>query len=185
MVYTTYKKQRILHYYLKGHRAPTIRKRLLYEGLFCSRRGVYSFLRNFEETGMISRKPGSGCPSKVTREVKEFVEQQMQRDDETTAYQLHQLLNEAGHQISISTILRCRKTLGWTFQGSAYCQTIREANKQKCLDFARKHLDDDFDNVIWSDECTVQMDSHRRFCCRKMNQAPKLKPRFVKSLLVI
>ena len=36
-----------------------------------------------------------------------------------------------------STILRCRKQ---PFRGSAYCQFIREANKAKRLEFARRHL---------------------------------------------
>lgn len=38
-------------------------------------------------------------------------------------------------------------------------------------------MNDSFDNVIWTDECTVQMESHRRFCCRKVGCAPKPKPR--------
>ena len=35
-----------------------------------------------------------------------------------------------------------------------------------------------FDNVIWSDECTVQMESHRQFACRKQREAPRPKPRY-------
>ena len=35
-----------------------------------------------------------------------------------------------------------------------------------------------FDDVIWSDECTVQMETHRRFCCRKKGEPPKPKPRY-------
>jgi len=50
---------------------------------------------------------------------------------------------------------------------------IRDANKQKRLDFARKYRDDTFD-VIWTDECTVQMEGHRRFCCHKRGEAPSL-----------
>ena len=45
--------------------------------------GIYSFLRRYEETGYIQRKPGSGRPSKVTAEVKVTVEAKMQEDDET------------------------------------------------------------------------------------------------------
>ena len=141
--------------------------------------GIAKFLKHYEETGSIGRRPGSGRPSKATEEIKQFVNEQMRLDDETTAYQLHQMLIQRGHAISLRTILRCRTTLGWTFRGSAYCQLIREANKEKRLAFARQYLDDDFKNVIWTDECTVQMESHRRFCCRKRGDAPRPKPRFV------
>jgi len=38
------------------------------------------------------------------------------------------------YSLSLSMILRCRKTLGWTWRGSACCQMIREENKAKCLE---------------------------------------------------
>ena len=38
-------------------------------------------------------KPGSDRPSKITSEVKKIVDDEMERNDETTAYQLHQRLN--------------------------------------------------------------------------------------------
>lgn len=177
MVFSDYKKQRVLALASKGLRAPTIARELQKENLKCSRIGVHKFLRKFQETGSISRRVGSGRPSKVTAEIKQIVEDQMRKDDETTAYQLHHLLSEKGYSISLRTILRCRTTLGWTFRGSAYCQLIRDANKLKRLQWAQEHRDDLFDDVIWTDECTVQMESHRRFACRKRGEAPRPKPR--------
>ena len=34
-----------------------------------------------------------------------------------------------------------------------------------------------FDNVLFTDQCSVQLDNHGRLCFRKKNQARKLKPR--------
>ena len=87
-------------------------KVLYEEGIKVSRFGIHKFLMLYEETGLIERRPGSGSISKVTSLVKELVEEQMQRDDETTAYQLHQMLVEKGVTISLRTILRCRNSLG-------------------------------------------------------------------------
>ena len=53
------------------------------------------------------------------------------------------------------------QTTGWTFRGSAYCQLIRK--KAKRLEFARRHLHEEeaaFNDVIFSDEATVQLESH-------------------------
>ena len=36
---------------------------------------------------------------------------------------------------------------------------------------------DEFDNVVWSDETTVQLEIHRRFCYRKDGEKPRPKPR--------
>ena len=73
MVYTTYKKQRILHFYSKGYKAPTVQKLLK---ISCAV-ALAKFIKVFECTGSICRQPGSGRPLRVNRGVKDFVEQQM------------------------------------------------------------------------------------------------------------
>ena len=180
MVYSTYKLQRILYYYFQGYKAPTISQLLREENLRASRVGIAKFLKKYKETGSIGRRPGSGRPSRITSEIKAIVEQQMRKDDETTATQLHTLLSDHGYSVSLRTILRCRTSLGWTFRGSSYCQLIREANKHKRLAWAqeyRTYKDEDFADVIFTDESTIQLETHRRFCCRKRGEPPKAKPR--------
>lgn len=178
MAFDDYTKQRILFFYFRGCRSPTIAKLLEDEGIFVSRRGVAKFIIRYLATGSIARRPGSGRRTKITEDVKRIVDEQMTVDDETTATQLHVLLVDLGYSLSLRTILRCRSTLGWTFRGSAYCQLIREANRIKRLAWARKYKDDDFTNVVFTDETTVQQESHRRFCCRKRGEPPKNKPRY-------
>ena len=127
----------------------------------------------------LCRLPGSGRPSKITPEIKKIVDDRMQHDDETTAVQLFHLLKEKGYSISLRTILRCRTELGWTFRGSSYCQLIRQANKIKRLDWAKINLNDKFQNVVWTDEATIQLETHRRFSCHRKGERPKNKPRYV------
>ena len=138
------------------------------EGIFISRQGVAKVLLRVKATGSITRQAGSGRPTKLTREVKEIVEEAMRNDDETTAVQLHAILVDKQHILSLSSILRCRKSLGWTFKGSAYCQMLREVNKTKRLEWATQYVHEaqtGFLNVVFTDETSVQLESHRRFCC--------------------
>ena len=51
---------------------------------------------------------------------------------------------------------------------------IRTANRVKRLQWARENLGGSFDDVIWSDENRVQMESHR---CYKKGNKPRYKPR--------
>ena len=148
MPYINYVKLRILYFYHQGLKPYTIAKVLDNEGIHVSRFGVHKFLIMYQTTGSVERCPGSGCMSKITSRVKELVEEQMQRDDETTAYQLHQMLIENGVVISLRTVLRCLTILSWTFRGSACCQLIRDENKGKRLEWCQQNREDTFDNVI-------------------------------------
>ena len=185
MVYSNYKRIRILYYYFRGHNPSAISKNLRDEKLSASKRRIAKFLKKYRETGSIARRSGSGRPSKVTAAVKLLVKEQMRKDDETTAHQLHALLRSKGFTLSLCTVLRCRTSLGWTFRGSAYCQLIRQENKQKRLAWARANVDLDWENVVWTDECTVQLETHRRFCCRKRGERPKNKPRYTVCVIKI
>ena len=183
MVYSSYQQQRILHYWRKGKKSTTIIVLLLRkEGFQVTAPGVLKFLKKFKETGSISRKVGSGRPSKITPDIFKIVEEQMKIDDETTATQLQKLLQDKGYNMSLATVLRSRRKLGWTFRGSSYCQLIRDVNKVKRLEWAKNYenissIENVFGNVVWTDESTIQMETHRRYCCRKKGTQPKPKPR--------
>lgn len=181
MVLSTYEKLRILFFHRKGLRPSQIQAVLRVEGIYCCRQTVSRFINKFITTGSIARKEGSGRPSIITDRVYELVEQRMRADDESTATQLHVLLAACDVHMSLSTVLRSRHLLGWTFRGSKYCQLIRSVNKEKRLQWAVEHLpevqEDGFDDVIWTDEASVQLESHRRHSFRKKGEPAVLKPR--------
>ena len=95
----------------KGYKAPTICNLLKAENLSCTRENVFLFLKRYAENHSIARKPGSGRLSQVTAEIKALFEQQMHIEDETTAHQLHRLLQSRGYKISLCTVFRCRRYL--------------------------------------------------------------------------
>ena len=178
MVLSTYEKQRIIFYHREKLTPSQILSALKVEHITTTRQTIARFIVRFQQTGTIARKEGSGRPSKITNRVMELVERRMRQDDETTATQLHTLLSSCGISISLSTIIRCRSMLGWTFRGSKYCQLIRELNKIKrflwACDNYLEVLNNGFEDVIWSDE---QLESHRRHSYRKKGEPATLKPR--------
>ena len=104
----------------------------------------------------------------------------MRGNYETTATQLHVLLTACEITISLSTILLSRSILGWTFRGSKYYQLIRDQKKEKRLQWAKQYSPEaipiSFFDVIWTDECSVQLESHRRHSYRKKGEHAVLKP---------
>ena len=125
-----------------------------------SRQAISRFIACYKVRRSLTRKAGSGRKSKFTPEVLCIVEAKMQADDETTAAQLLDTLNHSGVNISLKTVKRCRQKLGWTFHG--YCQMIQDSNKVKRLEWCveQQHAQDSFDDVIWSDETSVQLECH-------------------------
>ena len=53
-----------------------------------------AFYIPFLTKGNVARKSGSGRPSKITAAIKSIVDKRMEEDDETTAYQLYNLLKD-------------------------------------------------------------------------------------------
>lgn len=178
MVYSDYTKQRVLSMFWRGYKISEIVGYLVLEdGIHSTRQGVRQFLKRYQLSKTISRKPGSGLPPKLSPAFQQLIEHAMRQDDETTATQLQAMLASKNVYVSLATIVRNRVELGWTYRGSAYCQLIRQQNKCKRLDWARTYINDDFNNVIWTDETSVQLETHKRLCYRKEGQRPLPKPR--------
>ena len=178
MVFSQYTKKRILFHYRSGKKAPTIQKLLKEEDISASVFGIRKFIVRYDKTGTLLCKHGSGTTSKITPEIEAVVEGAIENDDETTSKELQRILRKEGHNISVATILRCRRELGWAYGGTKYCQMIRQVNAEKRLIWAKDNLDDfSFDNVIFTDETTVQIETHCCFCCYKRGQKPRYKPR--------
>ena len=162
--YSDYLKHRTIVLRKRGLSSQTIVDALAEEGLKATRQGIAQFLKRYATTCSIKRAQGSGQRPKATLAVRTIVEAQMRTDDETTAEELRKILHEKGHALSLSTILRCRPSLGWYFRSSSYCQMIREPNKAKHLEWALQYqaeAEAGFLDVVYSDETSIQLETRR------------------------
>ena len=173
----TYAKERIRQLTSKDATVVQIVEALELDGITTCRQTVWRIQRHIKEYGTINPLPKSGHPTKLSNNVLQSIENTMQEDDETTAKQLVTTLTEKGMSLCLTTALKGRRLLGWTRRGTAYCQLIRAPNRIKRLEWAQQNLGASFEDVIWSDETSVQMESHRRFHCYKKGCKPRYKPR--------
>ena len=81
-------------------------------------------------------------------------------------------------QFSLRTIKRARYKIRWRKSGPRYCQIVREVNRVKRLEFARKCAaeNEKFENVIFTDESSIWLSRHSKLCFRKVGQPAKMKP---------
>ena len=119
--------------------------------------------------------PGSGGQSGLSVEAARVIDGQMEEDDEMTGEELRKLLCKSGINVSSATALRWQTALGWTWKGTSYFQMIRDVNKEKQLQWTRENIDMSFRDVIFTDETTVQIETHRRTCCYRRGRKPKCK----------
>jgi len=80
-------------------------------------------------------------------------------------------------KVSLATVKRAKQDLGWVSTTPHYCQLIRDANMSKRVEWCHKCISDDerFADVIWTDECTVQLDPHRKMVSRRKGMPKPLK----------
>ncbi len=107
--------------------------------------------------------------------MKEYINED---DDELATKDIRSMVRRVYKvKVSTSTIRRIlREELEWVVTGPKYCQALQEANKQKRLDFCQKLLDDNdkFEDVVWTDESSVEVTRHKKLCRRRPR---KLKPK--------
>ena len=172
-----YSRERIKNLLSDGASTSDVVEKLQNENVFTCRQTVWRLKRHIDTHGTIKPLAKSGRPTKLTPVVLQHIENTMGRDDETTAKELQSVLASNGTSVCAKTALKGRRLLGWTRRGTAYCQMIREQNRVKRLEWARQNVGSTFEDVIWTDETSVQMESHRRFHCYKKGQKPRYKPR--------
>ncbi len=133
--------------------------------------------KKFTETGSVDDRRRCGPPRCLGPAEREKLDARMEEDDETSARDLQTHLNTPN--TSTSTICRERRRLGWIRGSTRYCQTVRKVNQEKRFVHCARVLakEDTFDDVIFTDECTVQLESHVSLCYRRKGSAPKLKPK--------
>ena len=118
---------------------------------------------------------------KLSMAMLEFLDDKLKEDDELTSTKLRSLLMQKWPDLNVSltSIKRYRRAQGWVCTRPHYCQLIRNINKRKRVAWCEEEIKskDDFSDLIFSDECTVQLEQHGRICFRKKREPRKLKPR--------
>ena len=103
----------------------------------------------------------------------------MRKNDEMMSAKIQKKLAKCGISLSSSMVWRSQKQQGWTLQRIAYCQLIRDTYKVKQLEFAQRILEsrDTFHNVIFSDECSISLQSYSYTRFRMADKLTKRKPK--------
>lgn len=134
-----YKKGRILKLYydllrdgVKCGIYSKISRLLFRENITAGRWFVARTIKTFLSVGKLYRDKGSGRPNLLSANpnIQSIIDTSVKENDEITAKEIQQILEDCGYTISIATINRIRRNIGWSIRTTRYCQFIRETNQK-------------------------------------------------------
>ena len=174
-------KRKIVKLRSQGKGTSAIVRYLAEDDVQISHWSVIKFLKRYQERQSFENAPKPGRPAAgVTAELMNFIDSEMDRNDEMTSPELTRRIYERfGLAFSREKVMRLRRKLGWVQTGTKYCQLIREPNRVKRLEFSEQCLreNEQFDNVIFTDECSVLLENHSKISFHRKWEQPKLKGR--------
>jgi len=105
-----------------------ISKRLEAERVVVTPRALYNLVNKYRLKGTIRDLPRRKMPQILTDDMKRFMEDNLQANDEVTAAAMKNLLLKKWPDLKvyIPTIKRIWRSLGWVCTRPHYCQLIRE-----------------------------------------------------------
>ena len=163
-----------------GYTISKIQAHLAKEDVTVSKKSLCLLMKKYRITGSVADHRTVKPPRKLSDEHYRFLDECMANDDELTATKLQAILKEKypSLNVSVSAVKRARVELGWTAKKMRYGVLVSEVNQKKRVEWCRERQetgDMEFDDVLFTDECTVQLDSHRRVTFYKKGQPVKYK----------
>jgi len=175
-----YFRRRIVTLWKSGENISSIVRVLQTEGRKTTRKTVRRWIFRWQYNRGLKDSHRSGRLLKITREIAVNMDEQLKEDDELSSVELQRLVSRKFTvELSPSTIRRyLRTSLQWVVVRTRFGPMISDNNKTKRVDFARMCLDtnDDFSNVIWTDESSVQLRRHSQTMRVKVWKERTLKP---------
>lgn len=150
------------------------------EGICTTRQTIFRFLKKYNLSGKISNLEKSGRSAKLSVKHFNFIDKCYNENDEYSAVDIQKRhLHSFNINVSVTTIKKVRRKLGWIETGPKYCQAIRPLNCEKRLAFCTKLLADEehFNDVMFTDKSSIEINRHAVRCFRKKGEAPKMKPK--------
>ena len=149
------------------------------EGFVVSKSGVHYVLKKYRKDGILHDYQRSGRPMAIDSHTHECINLWLSENNELTINNMLLKLHAMGINVSKSSLGRAIKRMGWSARATRYCQLIREQNKLKRVEFCQLILRnrDNFSDVVFTDECMVQLVPAHRKIYHKKGEPRRFRPK--------
>ena len=146
-------RQTILHFWERGERNAAKIHSLTKIPL----KTIYRNLKKIEDTGDVKRKSGSGRIKKITPKTSHTIGQYIRRQPTLPAGSIAKKLKDTGVDVSRSTVSRHLSSLGYRNALPLNTPMLTQVHKQKRVEWALKHKDDNWRKTLFTDETAFQL----------------------------
>lgn len=146
-------RQAILHFWKQGIRNAIEIQSLTKIPISTVRRN----LKKIQDTGDVKHKGGNGRIKKITANASRTVGQYIRRQPSISARSIADKLKDIGVDVSRSTVTRHLASLGYQNALPLRTPMLTAAHKQKRVEWAQKHKDDNWRKTLFSDETSFQL----------------------------
>ena len=146
-------RQTILHFWKKGVRKPQEIHKLTSIPLSTIKYNI----KKLNDTGTLSHRQKSGRPKKVTQTASRTLGQFLRRDPTLSLRSLANKLSKFDINLSYVTIKRHLDELGYKNSLPIGTPMLTETHKANRVEWAKKHLNDNWNKTIFTDETAFQL----------------------------
>ncbi len=118
---------------------------------------IYRNLKKIKDTGDVKRKSGSGRIKKITPGASRAIGQYVRREPTISARSIAAKLEDVGVNVSRLTVSRHLTDLGYRNALPLSTPMLTTVHKQKRVEWARNHLNDNWKKTLFSDETAFQL----------------------------
>jgi transposase len=118
---------------------------------------IYRNLKKLDKTGDIKHKGGNGCHKKITADASRAIGQYVRRNPILSAKEIADKLKNIGVEVSRSTVTRHLAEHGYQNALPRNTPMLTSDHKQKRIEWAKKHIDDNWNKTLFSDETSLQL----------------------------
>ncbi|XP_074481978.1 transposable element Tcb1 transposase [Sebastes fasciatus] len=118
------------------------------------------------------RQPRRSCPRKLHNDILTAIDEVTKSSNKMKAQALQQKIEaDFGVQLSLTSVRRARRNLGWKSGKTVFCPITKELNKEARLKQALQWLEsgETWHDVLFTDVTTVTLE-HSRFCASRKGQ---------------
>ena len=118
---------------------------------------IYDNIKKLKKTGTTKHAGGNGRPRKIIGNASKVLGQSIRRDTSLSMRTLAKKLLKIGVNVTHATVANHLKDLGYKKSLPKATPMLTDGHKQKCVEWAQKHLNDDWSHTVFSDETAFQL----------------------------